>query len=425
MTVVGRNMVKQKLAVYGGTPVRSTPLGSPHRSVGQSALDNLRQVLESGQLNKMGGIWVSRLEERFAQFYGAQFCTASTSGTAAIHLAVGALNPEPGDEIITTPISDMGTIIPILAQNAIPVFADVQLESGNLDPYDVERCITSRTRAIIAVHLGGSPCDVDRLCEIAEKHNLMLIEDCSQAYCATYKGKRVGLIGDVGCFSMQQSKHLTAGDGGLTITNNPDLGEKTRLFADKGWPNYSAAGARDYQSFGFNYRMTELQGAVGVSALEVLPSIVERRIHNGNLLTRFLEGVPGVYPQRVEPNSQSVYWSYFVRLVPEEIGAPTKSLCEAIHAEGIPCGYQYIGKPLFMYDALRRKQIYGASNFPFSLQNPKCVQQFVDGQCPNCEKHLNQLISIAVHEVHSDSDIKDIADAISKVVESADQLSQN
>ena len=143
-----------ELALRGGAPVRATPLPTPPRATGPDALENVRRVLESGHLNRTAAVWVKRLEEEFAAFYGTAHCTASTSGTSAIHVAVGALNPEPGDEIITAPITDMGTVIPILAQNAIPVFADVERDTFNLDPADVERRITPRTRAIVPVHLG-------------------------------------------------------------------------------------------------------------------------------------------------------------------------------------------------------------------------------------------------------------------------------
>jgi len=198
-------------AVLGGTPVRDKPLPNPQRHPGDQAVANLTQVIESGHLWRIGGHFVDDFERAFAEFYGVRHCTASTSGTAAIHCAVGALNPEPGDEIITAPITDMGTIIPILAQNAIPVFADVELATGNLDPADVEVRITARTRAIMPVHLGGNPCNLDAFVALAKKHGLALIEDCSQAYCASYQGRWVGTFGDVAAFSMQQSKHLTSG----------------------------------------------------------------------------------------------------------------------------------------------------------------------------------------------------------------------
>ena len=175
-----------------------------------------------------------RVRAALAALYGADLAVASTSGTAAIHIAIGAINPEPGDEIITAPITDGGTIVPILYQNAIPVFADID-RTYNMDPASVERQITPRTKAILVVHLFGNPCDMDAMVDIACRHGLWLIEDCSQAHQTTYKGRLLGYLGDVGCFSLQQSKHMTTGDGGVTITNNLALANRLINFRDKGW----------------------------------------------------------------------------------------------------------------------------------------------------------------------------------------------
>jgi dTDP-4-amino-4,6-dideoxygalactose transaminase len=414
----------ERLALLGGKPIRQAPIPTPPRSTGPEALENLRQVLESGRLNRTGGEWVTRLEQAFASFYGTTFCAASTSGTSAVHLAVGALNPEPGDEIITSPITDMGTVIPILAQNAIPVFADVERETFNLDPADVERRITPRTRAIIPVHLGGNPCDMGAIMAIAQRHGLTVIEDCSQAYCASYQGRWVGTIGAVGCFSMQQSKHFTVGDGGLTISDDAVLGPRLALFADKGWPRYSADGAREYLSFGFNYRMTELQGAVAMAELPLLPGVVERRVRNGNRLTELLRGLAGLYPQRVRAGDQPTYWFYAMRAVEEETGVHPRRLAEALRAEGIACGYQYIGKPIFLYEAVRRKQIYGTSDFPFSLQDPAHAVRYEAGECPNCETALDEMLTVPLHECFGEDDLRDIAAAFEKVIAGAAQLRQ-
>jgi perosamine synthetase len=410
------------LALLGGAPVRRTPLPTPPRATGPQALDNLRQVIESGLMNRAAGVWVKRLEEEFGATYGARHCTASTSGTSAIHVAVGAIDPEPGDEIITAPITDMGTVIPILAQNAIPVFADVERETFNLDPADVERRITPRTRAIIPVHLGGNPCHMEALLDIARRHKLRLIEDCSQAYYATSQGRRVGTMGDIGCFSMQQSKHFTVGDGGLTITNDPDLGRRIALFADKGWPRYSAEGARNYLAFGFNYHMTELQGAVAVSQLPLVEGVCASRTRNGERLTELLRGLPGVHPQRVRPGDHSTYWFFALRAVAAETGVPPQRFAEAVRAEGVACGYQYIGKPIFLYEALRRKRIYGTSDYPFSMQDGAHAVRYEPGECPNCEAALDEMLTVPLHESWGEAELRDVAAAFEKVSTNAARL---
>ena len=176
-------------------------------------LAQLTEVIRSGALNRNNGTKVQALEAAWAERHGVRFATAATSGTAAIHVALGALHLEPGDEVITTPITDWGTVGPILAQNCVPVFADIDPRTYCLDPEQAAAAITPRTRAIIAVHLMGQPCDMDAFLDLARRHNLYLIEDCAQSHFATWRGQVVGSIGDIGCFSLQQSKVITTGDG--------------------------------------------------------------------------------------------------------------------------------------------------------------------------------------------------------------------
>jgi dTDP-4-amino-4,6-dideoxygalactose transaminase len=406
-----------RLAIDGGTPVRSTPLAAPPRAVGEAELAELRRVIEAQVMNRWsGGTLVDEFEAAFAAFYGARKAVASTSGTAAIHVAVGALNPEPGDEIITSPITDLGTVIPILAQNCIPVFADVDLDTFNLDPADVERRITPRTRAIIAVHLGGNPCDLDALLAISERHRLQLIEDCSQCYCGSHHGKWTGQRGVFGCFSLQQSKHMTTGDGGITITDDEDLGDLALKFGAKGRPLYTPDGARHYHSFGFNYNMTELQAAVALAQLRRLPGVTAARTRNGEHLTRLLAGLPGLHPQKVLEACRSVYWFYALRLVEAEAGLSPRRFADCMRAEGIPCGVHYIGKPIFLYDSLRGKQVYGTSHYPWSLQDPATAVRYEAGECPNTERALNEMITIPLHEAYTDRDVDDIAAAAARVL---------
>ncbi len=406
-----------RLAIDGGDPVRANPLKAPPREIGDFEWDELKRVFDAQTMNRWsGGKLVDEFETKFAEFYGTGMAVASTSGTSAIHLAVGALNPEPGDEIITAPITDLGTIIPIVAQNAVPVFADVELDSFNLDPADVERRVTARTRAIIAVHLGGNPCDMDRLLEIGRRHNIPVIEDCSQCYCATYKGKWTGQMGVFGCFSLQQSKHMTTGDGGITVTSDTELGELARKFGAKGRPLYTADGARHYHSFGFNYNMTELQAAVALGQLKRVRWVTETRTRHGELLTSLVRNLPGVHPQKVLPECHSTYWFYAMRLVEAEAGMSPRRFADCMRAEGVGCGVHYIGKPIFLYESLRNKQVYGTSHYPWSLQDPEHAVRYEEGECPRTEQVLNEMITIPLHEKYSEQDVRDIAAAMEKVL---------
>lgn len=221
--------------MFGGKPVRTKPLPTINnksgRNIGGEELKLLKEVVESGCLFRYCSRMVKKFEEEFAEFIGVKHAVASTSGTAALHVATGAAGIGPGMEVITSPITDMGTIISIMGQNAIPVFADLNPDTYTLDPEDLRKRITDKTRAVIAVHLFGQMCEMDEIREITDEHGLLLIEDCAQSILAEYKGNLAGTIGDLACFSLQQSKHMFTGDGGVTVTNREDLAEKAIGFS--------------------------------------------------------------------------------------------------------------------------------------------------------------------------------------------------
>jgi len=387
------------------------------RTLGDEEIAMLTEVIRSARLNRGTGSKVTQLEKAFAARYGVAHCTASTSGTSAIHVALGALELEPGDEVITAPITDMGTVIPILLQNCVPVFADVDSRTLCLDPADLERRITPRTRAVIAVHLVGNACDMDAIMAIGRRHNLIVIEDCAQAYLTEYRGRLVGTIGDAGCFSLQQSKHITAGDGGLTITNNPRLGERMALFANKGWPNYGQSG-RDYVMFGVNYRMTELQAAVALAQLPKLDGVVERRVASADAITAGIRDVPGLLPPQAPPNGRHSYWFYPLLTDPAELGMPTAELARRLRELGIPAGHGYIGKPIFLYDLLRKKQVYGHTHYPWDAPGRENLPEvrYEPGACPQTEDALSRLIVLPCNEGFTAQDAQDIVDGIRRAV---------
>lgn len=397
-----------RLAIDGGTPVRTQPF-PPRRPFGEREVELASQAIRSQNLFGPGGTMVPELERRFATLYGVPHAAASTSGTAAIHTALAALDPEPGDEVITAPITDAGTIAPILFQNCLPVFADVD-DTYTLDPRDVEAKITPRTRAIIAVHLFGNPCDLDALSAIAQRAGIALIEDCCQAHLTRYRGRTCGTIGHIGCFSLQQSKHITCGDGGLTITRDPALAERIALFRDKGWPR--KPGARGYSILGLNYRMTELQAAVALAQLEKAESVVRRRNELGTRLTELIREAPGIAPAPVTPGGWHTYWSYGLRCT----GHDPARFAAALRAEGVPCGQGYIGKPIYLcMQPLAARRTFGASAHPLDGCHGARPIEYPQGLCPRTEAILPQMITIGIHEHLSDSDIADMAAAIAKV----------
>lgn len=405
------------LAIDGGAPVRTRPFPE-RRPFGPADAQQVLEALDQQTLFYPSGRKVYEFENKFAGLYGVTHAVTSTSGTAAIHVALGALDPEPGDEIITTPISDMGTVAPIVLQNCVPVFADVNPLTFNLDPDDVERKITSRTRAIIVVHCWGQPAEMDRFLAIARRHNLVLIEDCAQAHWTRYKGKLAGTMGHFGAFSLQSSKHLQCGDGGVTITSDAEYGKRAALFVDKGcdWSADRKYRLR-YAFIAPCYRMTELQGAVLLAQLPRLPEIVQRRQELGDRLAALLDEVPGITPPGRVEGSEHSYWSFPVLVNPDVLGATPEEFARAVVAEGVPMGGNWLGKPLYLFEALQEQITYGRSHFPFNSPYASHPVDYRPGLCPNAEQAMARLRTIPIHEHFGDEEIEDLARAVRKVAE--------
>ena len=232
-------MREEELAIHGGPRVKTDAFGTGKRFGAEEAKE-LLEALEQNTLFYHSGTKVKTFLRRFNELYGVRYSVAVSSGTAAIHVALGAAGVTVGDEVITSPITDQGTLIGILYQNAIPVFADLDPRTYNLDPASVEERITPRTKAILVVHLAGTPADMDGIMEVARRHRLKVIEDCAQSWLARFRGKLVGTFDDYGCFSTNDFKHISTGDGGLVTVNSGDEEDFQRVhaFADKKLPAF-------------------------------------------------------------------------------------------------------------------------------------------------------------------------------------------
>jgi perosamine synthetase len=333
------------------------------RSFGAEEIEYLKRVIASGTLNCTKGTVVREFESRFARSIGVPFCRTATSGTAAIHAAVAAVDPEPGDEIITTPITDMGAITPILYQTAIPVFADVEPLTYNLTAASIAKKITRRTKAVMVTHLFGNPCDMDPIVALCRERRLALIEDCAQAYGATYKGRPVGTIGDLGCFSLQQTKHMTAGEGGMVVASDEKLSRRARLFIDKAW-GYGDP-KPDHYFLALNYRMTELAGAVALAQFEKLPAMVATRVAMADSLTKKIAGIRGVAAPRITDGGRPVYWKYPLRIDTKVIRGGADAFGAKLKESGIFSAPRYIQKLAFECEILRDQRTFGSSRFPY------------------------------------------------------------
>ena len=339
------------------------------RSFGQEEMDELKKVIDSGVLNCTKGTAVLEFEKRFAALMGMPFCKTTTSGTAAIHTAVTAVDPEPGDEIISTPITDMGAITPILYQAAIPVFADVDPLTYNVTAATIAKKITRRTKAVIVTHLFGNPCDMEAIMALCKPKGIKVIEDCAQAYLCNFKGKPVGTFGDIGCFSLQQGKHMTTGEGGMVVTHDAALGRRMKLFIDKAW-GYGDP-TPDHYFLALNYRMTELVGAVALAQLAKLPHMVDQRKRMAADLTALIAGIPGVHAPTVTKGGDHVFWKYPLRIDSKIIHGGADKFGAGLKEAGVFCAPRYIQKPAFECQVLRDKVTFGKSKFPYEGEHRK------------------------------------------------------
>jgi dTDP-4-amino-4,6-dideoxygalactose transaminase len=378
--------------------------------MGQAEIDALTAVVQSGQLGRHGGSKVKEFERRFAERYGVKHALAVSSGTSAVHTAIATINPEPGDEIITTPCSDFGTVAGILWQNAIPVFADLDPETLCLDPASVEAKITDRTRAILAVHLFGGLANIDALRDIADRHGLPLIEDCAQAQLASTHGRLAGTIGDIACFSINNTKHLNAGEGGVVVTNNDDYAKRARLFADKAWPRDEAD---RYSLFlGQNYRFHELGAAVALVGLDRLEANVASRRRTAAAICAGIADLNGISIPASLPETESAYWILHLFL---DDGLDANAVADALKAEGIPFGAKYV-TPLYTWPVLRDRATYGTSQFPFVAPFTTRENDYRPGLCPVYEARREHLLLISLDEQWGDQEITDVIAALRKVI---------
>lgn len=399
----------ERLALLGG-PKAVPKLSRAQSRWGEPERKQLDSILSQDSLFYWKGPQTRLFTERFRQVCPLEHVMPCSSGTAALHIAVSAAGIGPGDEVITTPITDMGTVIGVLYQQGVPVFADLQPSTYNLDPAEVERRITPRTKAIIAVHLCGNPCDMGRLRALADAHRLVLIEDCAQAWGARYRGKPVGLAGHIACFSLQQSKHITCGDGGVVASSDPRFGPKLQLFGDKGYDRIQGG---LFQHFATNYRITEAQSALAAAQMERLESIVETRSKLGRLLTKLMGGLNGVTPHEVHPENRCSYWFYFFRLDPKLFRASREEMAKAMAAEGAPISAGYIPVPLHRNPIFQRHGFF-AGRWPIR-ELGLTAMDYSRVETPEAERILASGIRVGLQEFMSEEDIRAIAKAIRKV----------
>jgi dTDP-4-amino-4,6-dideoxygalactose transaminase len=378
---------------------------------GEPERERLNALVGQDTLFYWKGPQTTLFTERFKQVCPMKYVMPCSSGTAALHIAVAAAGIGPGDEVITSPITDIGTVIGVIYQQGVPVFADLGASTYNLEPVDVERRITPKTKAVIAVHLCGNPCDLTALKAICDKHGLVLIEDAAQAWGSKHRNQPIGTIGHFACFSLQNTKQITCGDGGVVASNDERFGPLLQKFGDKGFDRLKGG---LFESFATNYRMSEPQAAVAAAQISRLENIISTRSRLGNLLTEKLAGLSGVLPHQVHPEDRCAYWFYFFRLKPGAFRCDRAEFVKALLAEGAESSAGYISVQLHRNPVFQKHAFFGG-RWPVREFGLTTMDYSKQPPLPEAEAILQTGVRIVIHEAMTEEYITGVANAIHKV----------
>jgi perosamine synthetase len=395
-----------KLAIEGGRPVTRTKFPDPYPLIGKEEIDAVLGVLRSKELSGYPGKKILEFERGFAEYHGVKHAIATNSGTSALTLALYSAGIGFGDEVIVPPYTFIASASSVLQCNAVPVFSDIEPNTMTIDPTKVEDRISSRTKAIMPVHLYGQPCDMDPLNEVAKRHGLRVIEDCAQAHSAAYRGRLVGTLGDAGCFSFQISKNMMTAEGGMITTNREDIAEKARMLRHQGAIGY------EIMQMGLRADMTEMQAALGIVQLKKLDGFTKKRIRSAGYLTSNLRGMPGIRPPVVPGHTRNVFHIYVWQIDEERLGASKEQFVKALRAEGIPASPIYT-KPLYE-EPIFKDGVGRGQGFPFNQLEGRAVE-YKRGSCPNAEKVCRSAVGVYLSPAYTSRELNWIVRAIKKV----------
>lgn len=416
-------MTPEALALLGGKPaVHKTKNDLRARAVPEKAYDTIRRLLDNDEIS--ASPLVKEFEQRFADYIGVRYGLGVCNGTTSIQAALFAVGIKPRDEVIVPSFTFWASAGPIIANGAFPVFADVDPETHTILPESIEKCITEKTRAVVVVHVWGNPCDMDPIMAIARKHGLAVIEDCSHAHGALYKGRRVGSFGEVGCFSMQATKVLSAGEGGMLVTNCREYLERatalghyercSKLPEDSAYRRYRLTG------FGFKHRIAPLSVAVADANLDRLDELNEIRYRNGRRLEELLSDLPFLAFQREYDGAKRVYAYHYARYLPEGLGGlKLSTFLEALAEEGVACGSCGYGK-LHLSPLYNRDGEFG-KEYPFC--DPEYPANYKDTDLPNTKLLADSVFMLAPRfETATEEDLLAYSRAFHKIAENVEAL---
>ena len=383
------------------------------RTFGAEEIAALTEVLQSGTLITTKGKYGGMLETAFAEKMGVKYAYACNSGSAAVHVAVAAINPNPGDEIVTTSITDMGALTPIIFQGAIPVFADVDPKTLNVTAETIERVLSPKTKAIIVTHLFGNPARMKEIMELANARGIPVIEDTAQSFMATVDNKKVGTIGAIGAFSFQQGKQMTTGEGGIVVTNDDELARRIYLCINKAW-GYGDENP-DHYFIALNYRMTELQAAIAYEQLKKLDNSVAQRQKMAKLLDEKIKDIDGIESYKPADDSTMTYWKFCLRVDDAKIEDGAVGLSKALKTYDVASAPRYVVKPAYKCMVFRDQNTFGDSHYPFNLARPEAVD-YSDEKFPGTLKGLHDVLVLPINEKYTEEHIEFLADSIREAV---------
>ncbi len=425
--------MRQELAITGGKRIVPERLKVKWPVINESDKKAVMGVLDRGVLGGAYGPEAVGLQEDFARYTGTEYCIAVNSGTSALHMAVAAAGIGPGDEVITSAFSFTASAVAVLHHNAVPIFVDIEPTTYNINVKKIEEKVNRRTKAIIPVHIHGVPCDMDEIMEIARKYNLIVIEDAAQAHGSTYKGKKVGNFGDMAAFSLNSTKNLAGGEGGLFVTGSEEYRGKAnmiRMFGEFLRPDEG----RKYMAYtmGWNYRTQELPAAFARSQLKRLDKYNTAAVENGQYLSRQLKEIEGVTPPYVPADRTTIYHKYRIRLDPSRLGIDLNGIrlrdavMAALKAEGVDAVlWQTVpvpGQPLFQL-----RQGYGRG-CPWNCAHYQGKVGYDVGEYPETVKLLENSLVICseLHPIYVQplELIKYYAEALHKVLENIEKVAE-
>lgn len=432
-----------ELALFGGKPVRSKAFPA-YKVIGEEEKAAATRVIESGILSRFLGTWhpdfyggpeVQAFEKEWAALAGTAHAISVNSCTSALYAAIGAIGAGPGDEVIVSPYTMAASATAPLIFNAVPIFADIDPKTYTLSAETIAPRITKRTKAIIVVHIFGQPADMDPIVALAKKHGIKVIEDCAQAPYATYKGRPVGSLGDIGAFSLNYHKHIHTGEGGMCTTNDGNLAERMQLIRNHAEAVVEKKDVKNLVNMiGFNFRLGEIEAAIGREQLKKGGELVRARKDNVRYLESKLDGIPGLSMPATGPANDHVYYVHPMNWDDAVSGVSRDAFVQAVKAElpgtelreheGPLVGAGYV-RPLYMLPIFQEMIGYGSVQCPFRCPHYGEAPNYKKGLCPNAEDaHYNKLIT---HELMrppmTRADLDDVANAFHKVAENLHKLS--